>query len=69
MADELSQLGILLESEGIKSIVVDTKSRFISSGEGEALARTIGARYFYLPRSDATSVFNVVNSVTWPRPQ
>jgi len=61
---ELGQLGALLGSEGISSVVVDTKSRFVSSGEGEALARILGARYFYLPRSDAGSVYDAIASIT-----
>jgi len=54
--DELKQLGRLLHTESISSVVVDTKSRFISSGEGRALAQVLGSRYLYLPRFDATSV-------------
>ncbi|HLF83324.1 MAG TPA: magnesium chelatase ATPase subunit D [Blastocatellia bacterium] len=64
IGEELEQLGALLGSEEISSVVVDTKSRFVSSGEGEALARMLGARYFYLPRSDAESVFDAISSIT-----
>ena len=39
---ELRQLGALLESEEIGSVVVDTKSRFVSSGEGEAWRECLG---------------------------
>jgi magnesium chelatase subunit D len=62
--EELTQLGALLGSEEISSVVVDTKSRFVSSGEGEALARMLGARYFYLPRSDAEAVYDAITTVT-----
>jgi magnesium chelatase subunit D len=62
IGEELKQLGALLRSEEISSVVVDTKSRFVSSGEGEALARTLGARYFYLPRSDAGAVYDAISS-------
>lgn len=64
ISDELRQLGSLLASNEIKSLVVDTKSRFVSSGEGQALARVLGARYFYLPRSDAAAVCNVIATAT-----
>lgn len=64
IGEELEQLGALLGSEEISSVVVDTKSRFVSSGEGEALARMLGGRYFYLPRDDAESVFDAISSIT-----
>jgi Mg-chelatase subunit ChlD len=42
--------------------VVDTKSRFVSSGEGDALARMLGARYCYLPRAGAGAVYDAITS-------
>jgi len=60
--DEVRHLGALLGSEGITSVVVDTKSRFVSSGEGDALARMLGARYVYLPRSDAAMLHRLIVS-------
>ena len=60
---ELAQLGALLKSEGVDSVVVDTKSRFVSSGEGEALARMLAARYFYLPHAGAGAVYDVIASI------
>lgn len=60
--DELKRLGALLGSEEITSVVVDTKSRFVSNGEGDALARMLGARYVYLPRSDAAMVHRAIVS-------
>jgi magnesium chelatase subunit D len=57
---ELKQLGGLLETEGIGSVVVDTKTKFVSSGEGYALARMLGARYLYLPRANANEVYEAV---------
>ena len=62
--DELRRLGALLGSEEISTVVVDTKSRFVSSGDGEALARILGARYFYLPRADAGAVYDAIASIT-----
>jgi len=63
IGEELGQLGALLGSERISSVVVDTKSKFVSSGEGEALARMLGARYFYLPRCGAEAVYNAITSI------
>jgi magnesium chelatase subunit D len=62
IGQELRQLGALLGSEEIRSVVVDTKSRFVTSGEGDALARMLGARYFYLPRADAGAVYDAITS-------
>ncbi|HTG15739.1 MAG TPA: magnesium chelatase ATPase subunit D [Blastocatellia bacterium] len=61
--DELRDLGRLLRSEGIDSLVVDTKSRFVSSGEGYALAKLLGARYLYLPRSDSQAVYEALGEM------
>jgi len=67
IGEELTQLGQLLRLEDIRTVVVDTKSRFVSSGEGERLARVLGARYFYLPRSDATTVSDAIIATIGPR--
>lgn len=61
--DELRQLGARLRTEGVRSVVIDTKSRFLAGGEGKALADLIGGRYVYLPRADADSVANAVTSI------
>ena len=61
--DELRQLGARLRTEGIRSVVIDTKSRFLAGGEGKALADLIGGRYVYLPRADADLVANAVTSI------
>lgn len=61
--DELRDLGRLLRSEGIGLLVVDTKSRFVSSGEGHALAKMLGARYLYLPRSDSQAVYKALGDM------
>ena len=54
--EELRRLGRLLHSDGVSSVVVDTKSKFVNSGEGRALAQMLGAKYLYLPRFDAGSL-------------
>ncbi len=69
IGDELRRLGALLETEEIRSVVVDTKSRFVSSGEAEALARILGARYFYLPGSGARGVYDAIASAAERRLQ
>jgi len=60
IADELKAIGGLLRSEDIGSIVVDTKSRFVSTGEASRLAEIIGASYYYLPRSDARKISEAI---------
>jgi magnesium chelatase subunit D len=61
--EELSHLGALVESEEMMAVVVDTKSKFVSNGEGEALARKLGARYVYLPRADAGAAYDAISSI------
>jgi magnesium chelatase subunit D len=46
--EELERLGLLAEQSGVATIVIDTQSRFTSSGEGQKLADVIGARYVQL---------------------
>jgi magnesium chelatase subunit D len=60
IADELKAIGGLLRSEDIGSLVVDTKSRFVSTGEAAGLAETLGASYYYLPRSDAREISEAI---------
>ena len=59
--DELEHLGRLLKAEGIMPVVIDTKSRFVSGGEGQSLSAMLGARYFLLPRSEVGSVYEVIS--------
>jgi magnesium chelatase subunit D len=60
--EELRQLGAMLQREGIASVVVDTRSKFVSSGEGESLAEALGGRYVYLPRADSNSIYAAVGA-------
>jgi magnesium chelatase subunit D len=62
--DELRQLGALLRAEGIATVIVDTKAKFLSKGEGRMLAEMLGSRYLFLPRLDATSVHDAIASIT-----
>jgi len=59
--DELEHLGRSLKAEGITPVVIDTKSRFVGSGEGQALSAMLGARYFLLPRSEVGGVYEVIS--------
>jgi magnesium chelatase subunit D len=61
--DELERLGRVLASEGIESVVIDTKLRFVSAGEAQSLARMLGARYVYLPNSDQRSIYEALRTV------
>jgi magnesium chelatase subunit D len=62
LQDELRRLGARLQVEDIASVVLDTKSRFVSGGEGRALAETLGGRYLYLPRADETAIHRAVTA-------
>ncbi|HEY3138838.1 MAG TPA: magnesium chelatase ATPase subunit D [Blastocatellia bacterium] len=59
---ELRQLEELLRSERIASVVVDTRSKFVSAGDASRLAQTLGSRYVYLPRSDAPTLIKAIES-------
>jgi magnesium chelatase subunit D len=54
--DEIIRLCALLRKAGVTSLVVDTRSRFTSNGEGDFLAEALGGRYVRLPQliSDGT---------------
>ena len=58
--DELKAIGAALKVEGIEAVVVDTKSRFVSSSDAGKLAEMIDARYLYLPRADTITFSNAV---------
>ena len=60
ISDELRDIGAALEREGVSTVVIDTKSKFVSSGEGRALADLLGGRYLYLPRASDESVYEAV---------
>lgn len=60
IANELKQIGGLLRAEDIGAIVVDTKSKFVSTGEAAALANTLGASYYYLPRSGVREIGDAI---------
>jgi magnesium chelatase subunit D len=60
--EELRRIGRVLETENIEAVVIDTRPRFFSTGEGQALAELIGGRYLYLPRADTAAIYNAVSS-------
>ena len=61
--NELKEIGAVLKIEGVETVVIDTRSSFVSSGEAGRLAENIGARYLYLPRADVGAVSNAVSEV------
>jgi magnesium chelatase subunit D len=58
--DELKQLGALLRTEGISTVVVDTKARFLSNSEGRAISTLLEARYLCLAQSSGETAYRVV---------
>jgi Mg-chelatase subunit ChlD len=50
---ELEQLGAALRDARVSTVVIDTRHRFTSGGEGRALALRLGARYLYLSSGGA----------------
>ena len=61
--EELMRIGRVMRSEAIESVVIDTKSRFVSSGEARNLAEMLGGKYLYLPRAGATGIHEAIESV------
>jgi magnesium chelatase subunit D len=59
---ELRDVGATLAREGIETVVIDTRSKFTSSGEARALAEILRGRYAYLPRIDEAWVYDVVSA-------
>jgi magnesium chelatase subunit I len=49
--DEIERLGAELQRAGVAVTVVDTQNRFVSNGEGRALASRLGGDYVYLSTS------------------
>lgn len=64
ISEELRRIGRLLCTAGIAPVVIDTRPRFVSTGEGRALAELIGGRYLYLPRADSTAICKAVTSLS-----
>jgi magnesium chelatase subunit D len=48
--EEIRRLGAALSGAGVSSLVVDTRSRFTSNGEGQFLSEALGGRYVQLPQ-------------------
>ncbi len=59
--EELRQIGAVFEREDISSVIVDTRSMFVSTGEGKSLAAALGGRYVYLPRADSNSIHDAIS--------
>jgi magnesium chelatase subunit D len=64
ISEELRGIGKLLERESVRTVVIDTRPRFVATGEGRALAELIGGRYLYLPRADTTAIYEAVKAVS-----
>ncbi len=63
LADELTRLAALIRADGLKSIVIDTQSNFLSRGEGPALAKALDGRYVYLPHAKAAHIAALATSM------
>jgi magnesium chelatase subunit D len=61
--DELREIGAVLKTAGVESVVIDTRLSFVSAGDARGLADNLGARYFYLPRADAATFYAAVREI------
>jgi magnesium chelatase subunit D len=53
-----------VRAEGIASVVIDNRDRSVAGGETERLARLLGGRQIYLPRTRAGSISDAVAELT-----
>lgn len=60
--DELARVSVALQHEGVFTVVIDTESHFTSGGAARELADLLVARYLYLPRADAASIYNAIDT-------
>jgi magnesium chelatase subunit D len=60
---ELREIGAVLKTAGVQSVVIDTRLSFVSAGDARGLADDLGARYFYLPRADAATFYAAVSEI------
>ncbi len=58
--EELRAAGAALESEGVASVVIDTRNSRTPGGEAERLAGLLGGQHVYLPRANAGTVYDTV---------
>ncbi|HKP86855.1 MAG TPA: magnesium chelatase ATPase subunit D [Blastocatellia bacterium] len=63
ISEELKQIGRVLLTEGVASVVIDTRSRFVSSGEARNLAEMLGGKYLYLPRANAAGIHKAIETI------
>ncbi|HYN83607.1 MAG TPA: magnesium chelatase ATPase subunit I [Pyrinomonadaceae bacterium] len=57
VALEVERLGAEIRRAGVETLVVDTRERFTSAGEGDALALALGGRYTRLPSREPGDAF------------
>jgi magnesium chelatase subunit D len=58
--EELRAAGAALQSEGVASVVIDTRNSRTPGGEAERLALLLGGRHVHLPRANADTVSSTV---------
>jgi magnesium chelatase subunit D len=57
---ELEDLARVYAFSQIKTVVIDTQNRFVSSGEAQKLAELLNGKYVYLPKLSAGQIAGVV---------
>lgn len=58
--EDLSMICRSVREHEMASVVIDTASRFVATGDADRIARMLSARYFHLPRADARGIANAV---------
>ncbi|MFS8859635.1 magnesium chelatase ATPase subunit D [Synechococcus sp. H60.1] len=62
LKQELREIALRIRALGLKLLLIDSQSRFVTTGFGAELAELAGGRYFHLPRATDQGIAAVARS-------
>ncbi|MEN9208898.1 MAG: magnesium chelatase ATPase subunit D [Thermostichus sp. DG02_2_bins_29] len=62
LKQELRDIALRIRALGLKLLVIDSQSRFVTTGFSQELAELAGGRYFHLPRANDQGIAAVARS-------